>query len=174
MKIGNKVINYSVFGKIDGNKKDIGETTSLQLPSLESLTDTIKGAGIIGEIDWPTLSQIGSMTFAATFRNVTDKAIKLYIPQLQEIEVRWVIDKYDSNNNTIGIEAHKVFIKGLPKKLDIGKVEVNSSQEASLELETIYYNHIIDGVSVIEVDKLNYVLKIGGQDYARQIREALR
>lgn len=174
MKIGNKVINYSVFGKIDGYKKEIGETSSLQLPSFENLSDTIKGAGIIGEIDWPTLAQVGSLNFSATFRNVTDKAIKLYIPKLQEVEVRWVIDKYDSNSNRIGIETHKVFLKGLPKKLDIGKVEVNASQESTVEMSIVYYNHIIDGVSALEIDKLNYVFKVNGVDYAREIREALK
>jgi len=173
MKIGNKVINYSVYGKLDGNNKYLADTTSLQLPSMENLTDTIKGAGIMGEIDWPTLAQVGSLSFSATFRNITREAVKLYIPKVQDIEVRWVVDKFDSANNKIGIESHKVFIKGMPKKLDIGKVEVNSSQDSSIDIEVMYYNHIIDGKSAVEVDKLNYVFKVDGTDYSKQIRDAL-
>ena len=47
MKIGNKVINYSIYA----SSKKIGDTSSVELPEIEFLTDSIKGAGLIGEID---------------------------------------------------------------------------------------------------------------------------
>lgn len=173
MKIGNKVIDYSVFAKFDNKKEHVEDTTSLQLPSMENLTDSIKGAGIMGEIDWPTLAQVGALTFAASFRNSNKKAALLYAPMLQEIEVRWVVDKYDSSNNKIGLTAHKAFLKGMPKKLDSGKIETNVAQEGSFEMEVVYYNHMIDGVSILEIDKFNYVFKVNGVDYAKSIRDAL-
>jgi P2 family phage contractile tail tube protein len=173
MKIGNKVINYSVYAKIDNKTKYIQDTTNLQMPSFENLTDSIKGAGILGEIDFPTLAQVGSLSFATTFRNITSDEIMLYIPKAQDIEVRWAIDKYDSTNNKIGIESHKAFIKGVPKKFEAGKIEPNASQESTIELEVLYYSHLIDGKTVLEVDKLNNVFKVNGVDYASDIRGAL-
>ena len=173
MKIGNKVIEYSVYAKLNGVLSHIGETSSLQLPSFENMTDTIKGAGIMGEIDFPTTGQVGAMAFVANFRNTTKELVQLYAPKAQEIEVRWLIDKLDKGSNVITKEAHKVFMTGMPKKFDPGKLEKNNAQESSYEMEVMYYNYTIDGMSILEIDKLNNVFVINGVDYMKDVRDAL-
>lgn len=172
-KIGNKVINYSIYAKINGSMKYINDTTNCQLPSIEMQTDSIKGAGILGEIDMPTYGQIGSMTFSPGFRVDGEDAVALSAPIIQEFEVRWVTDKLDSSNIKIGIDAHKAIIKAIPKKYDPGKVENGSAMDGSNEYEVIYYKKILNGKTILEIDKLNNVLNINGIDYAKQIRAAL-
>lgn len=173
MKIANKTIAYTVYAKIAGKQKLISETTDLQLPSLEMMTETIKGAGILGEIDWPSLAQIGSMTFSANFRVTGSDSLAIAAPELQEFEVRWVIDKFDTNNIKVGVEAHKAFIKCVPKKHDSGKLETGSGMDGSNEYEAFYFRRIIDGVEVLLIDKFNYIYKVNGTDYASQIKAAL-
>jgi P2 family phage contractile tail tube protein len=153
--------------------KYINDTNSCQLPSIETQTDSIKGAGILGEIDMPTYGQIGSMTFSHGCRVDGEDAAALCAPIVQEFEVRWVTDKLDSSNIKIGIDAHKAIIKGIPKKYDPGKIETGAAMDGSNEYEVIYYKKILNGKSIIEIDKLNNVLIINGTDYAKQIRAAL-
>lgn len=172
-KIGNKVINYNIYSKINQQSVYLGDTLNVQLPSVEMLTDTIKGAGIMGEIDLPTLTQTGSMSCTISFRNATLSQMALFAPKLQDFEIRYVVDKYDSATGQTSVQQHKVYLKGYPKKFDPGKVEANASQEGTDEFEIVYMNHILDGVSVIEIDKLNNIFKINGVDYAKEIREAL-
>lgn len=173
MNIGNKTIAFNLYGKIDDKLKPIREATDVQLPALEAVSDSVKGAGILGEIDWPSMAQPGSMTFVANFRTTGPDVIAISAPIQQEFEVRWVIDKFDSNNIKIGIESHKAFIKCVPKKHDSGKIEPAASMEGSNEYEVFYYRRIVDGKEVLLIDKFNYVYKVNGVDYTSQIMAAL-
>jgi hypothetical protein len=165
-KIANKVINYNIYGKISGSMRLVDNTTKCQLPSIEYATDTIKGAGILGEIDFPSLSNIGPMAFSADARVDSKQLAQLSAPQLQEYEVRWSVEKFDSASGRIKPEIHKAILKGMPKKYDGGAVETGASQESSIEIEVLYYKRVIDGEVILEVDKLNQILKIGGVDYS--------
>lgn len=52
-----KLINFRAYN--DGN--DLLGVTDVQLPSLDAMTETVKGAGIAGEVDSPVLGHFGSM-----------------------------------------------------------------------------------------------------------------
>lgn len=173
MKVGNKTIAFNFYGNVNSRLKLIPDITDVQLPSIETASDAIKGAGILGEIDWPSFGQIGSMTLGINFRVASPDIVAISTPQLQEIEVRWVMDKFDTNNIKIGVEAHKVFVKGMPKKHDQGKIENAAAMDGSNEFEVVYYRHIIDGVETLLIDKFNYVYKINGVDYTSEIKAAL-
>lgn len=171
-KYANKTVNYNIYGKITGKMKLIGETTNCQLPSLDYQTDSLKGAGIMGEIDMPSPSP-GSMAFSAGIRVSTADSASLGAPTVQELEVRWVTDQLDSSKMKIGTDAHKAVVKGIPKKFDPGKVEAGAAQDGSIEIEVLYYKETINGKTVIEVDKLNGKLIINGTDYYKAIADNL-
>lgn len=144
----------------------VDNTTKCQLPSLEYPTDTLKGSGIMGEIDFPSSSNINSMTFSADARVDSKQLAQLSAPNLQEYEVRWSIERFDTSSGKIRPEVHKAVIKGFPKKYDAGSIEAGASQDSAIEIEAVYYKRVIDGEVILEVDKLNQVLKIAGVDYS--------
>lgn len=173
MKHSNKTIQYSIYDRTEGKAEFIADTTSLKRPSIEMLTDTIKGAGIMGEIDYPALAQLAAMEYEISFKTTNKKAIALFGQKTHHLETRWVTDVLDSATGNVGIRANKDIIKGVPKKIDLGSVEGNSNNEATLPLEVLYFKHIQDGETLIEIDKLNNVFIINGVDYAKELREAL-
>jgi P2 family phage contractile tail tube protein len=173
MILGNKVIQYSVYDRTSGKAEFICDTSSYKRPSLETLTDTVKGAGIMGEIDLPTLGQLASMEIEIGFKNSNEKAVDLFSQKTHEIETRWVTDALNTKNANMKTVAHKEIVKCISKKLDLGNIEANAANEATLTAEAIFYKYIIDGKAMIEIDKLNNVFKINGKDYAEQIRQAL-
>lgn len=173
MQKGNKIVNYSVYGEINGRLEYLDDTTSVQLPSFEMLSDTMKGAGILGEIDWPSYLGIGAATFAVSMRIDGKQAAFLSSPGVKRFETRWVTDKFDASNAKIGVKSHKVVIVGVPKKYDPGKIETNGTQDGSNEYEVLYYKKVEDGLEIIEIDKLNYIYRVNGVDYAAEIRSLL-
>lgn len=201
MKHGNKTINYAIYdmrsnlmmpmgaisasgtlnnAPIASNSQNgassarfITDTTSVTRPSLETLTESMKGAGIMGEIDLPTYGQLSAMTYSIAFKRSNRKAVSFFKQEAQHFETRWVTDVLDSANTSIGICSNKEIVKGFPKKLDLGSIETNSANEATVEIEVLYYKYIQDGEVRIEIDKLNNVFIIDGIDYMAQIREAL-
>ena len=172
-KYGNKTVQYSIYSLTEGHSQWVADTTSLKRPDLESLTETITGAGIMGEIDLPTLGQLSSMTYEIAFKRSNEAAVVFFGQKTQHFETRWVTDVLDSSNAKIGLTSCKEIVKAIPKKLSLGSIETNSTNETTVELEVVYYKYIEDGVSLLEIDKLNNVFIVDGWDYAKELREAL-
>lgn len=143
------------------------------LPNIESMTDTVKGAGIAGEIDSPSIGLFGSMTLGFTWRTITKEAAELMKPGLQSLDIRGNIQEFVETSGTYKQVPLKVVVKGLPKKLEGGKLEQNAAMDAPQEFEVVYYKKTLDGRDLIEIDKLNYVYKVLGQDQLQQVRRNL-
>ncbi len=165
--ISNKVIDYSVYVRNDGKATKIGDTTSITFPSVEMLTDSIKGSGIVGEIDVPTFGQIGSMETEISIRVTNDKygiLISAY-----ELEYRWVTDVINPANGKVTTIAHKAFLKVIPKKFDEGKLEPGSAQDGSVSWEVIAYKRIVNGSEILNIDKLNGIYAINGVNKLKDV-----
>lgn len=169
----NKTVQYAVYIRTNGSPKFAGDTTTVTRPNLELLTDTIKGAGILGEIDMPTIAQLASMTYEIGMRKQNDAAVELFEQKVQEIETRWVSDYIDSTTGKSSVIANKDIVKGMPKSLSGGSIENNTSNESTVVLEVLYIKHIQNGVTKYEIDKLNNVFIINGVDYGKIIRDNL-
>jgi P2 family phage contractile tail tube protein len=174
-KITNKTIQYRLRATNQNNQLVlIDDSSDLQLPSIEKLTDTVKGSGIMGEIDLPTFGQLGSMTFAVNNRADNAQYAMLSRPGEIKFELVWVVDVFDSNAIRIGIQQHKVFMTGVSKKYDMGKIDVNSGADGSSEFEIYYLRKIVDGREVLLIDKFNYKYAVNGIDYTSELRTALQ
>ena len=169
MKVGNKVINYSVYAAT----KKVGDTTSVELPEIEFLTDSIKGSGIIGEIDLPSLYQVGSMSLSISTRVSNNPDDLALLMSARDIEIRWVTDSIDTSTASADVVGHKAFIKCVPKKLGEGKIEPGSGQDGSYEYEILSYKRVSNGKNILEIDKLNGVFKVNGVDQTKSINSLL-
>ncbi|WP_438449444.1 phage major tail tube protein [Gorillibacterium sp. sgz5001074] len=175
MKITNKTIQYKLKATdLNGILQIVDDVTDLQLPSIEKLTDTTKGAGIMGEVDMPSYGQIGSMTFTVNHRADNPVYAVLSRPGEIRFEVIWVTDIFDTSGNRISVQQNKVFMTGFNKKYDPGKLEVNGSADGSSEYEIVNYRKVVDGVEVLLIDKFNYRYVVNGVDLYEQLRTALQ
>ena len=68
-----KLINFRAYN--DGN--DLLGVTDVQLPSLDAMTETVKGAGIAGEVDSPVLGHFGSMETVLNWRTISKPGMNL-------------------------------------------------------------------------------------------------
>jgi len=168
MIISGSVIAHKLL--VDG--VEIDDNVSCQLPSIETQTGEIKGAGILGSIDMPVTGQIGSMTFTVNMRSINKNAANLAKPGVQNIELRFARDTVSADGQTIP-EGAKIFISGINKKYDPGKVEPPTTMDGSIDYEVIRYRQVINGVETLLIDKRNYIYKINGVDYMQKVRQAL-
>ena len=171
--IATKTIQYSIYDRTDGTAKYVDDTATYKRPDIEMLTDGFTGAGIMGEIDLPTLGQIGGMEGEMTFNRTNQKVVALFSPGSHIIEARWVTNVLDTATGASKIQANKEIITLLPKSLSLGDIEGNETNESTMTYEVVAYEYIIDGKSMIKIDKLNNVFIVNGKDYSAQIRDAL-
>lgn len=157
---------------IDGTS-DAKAVADIQLPSFEPLTETVKGAGIAGEIETPTIGHFQSLKVTLNWRSISKDFLSLLRQKGQRLDCRGAIQEYDAatgNQVTTGV---RVVVHGLPTKVDLGKFETGSPTDSSTDIEALYLKVDLNGKNIIEIDKMNYKCVIDGVDYLADIRTAL-
>ncbi len=168
-KMAEKLINFRVYN--EGN--DLLGVADVDLPSIESMTDTVKGAGIAGEVDSPTLGHYAAMSCTINWRTMAKIAIELAKPKAHQLELRGAVQVYNSAAGIYETLAQKFVLKAVPKNVSLGKLDVGTTQDTSSEFEVNYIKVFIDGKEVFELDKYNYICRIGGEDFLAGTRKAL-
>lgn len=158
--LSNRVIAYNIYVRDNGKSTQMGDTTSVTLPSIEMLTETSKGSGILGEIDVPTLGQIGSMETEIAIK-VSNEKYGILI-SANELEYRWSTDLIDQSTGRMTTNSHKAFLKVIPKKHEEGKLESGAAQDGKVTYEVIAYKRISNGIEILNIDKLNGIYAING------------
>lgn len=156
-----------------GGSTDLKGVADVQLPSFEAMTETVKGAGIAGEYESPTIGHFQSMKLTLNWRTVSKDLIKLLRQKAQRLDCRGAFQDYDAAVGEYRIRQTRIVVQGIPTKVEPGKFETGSPSDGSTELEVLYLKIDIDGKNVVELDKLNYKCVIDGVDYLANVRYAL-
>ncbi len=169
MKVPEKLINFRVY--LDGS--DMIGVADVTLPKLEAMTETVKGAGIAGEVDSPTLGHLGSMETVLNWRTLEKSNLSLAAPTGVHLDLRGAQQIYDSASGKYLVRAVKVVVVGIAKSTELGKMEVGSTTDTSNTIETTYMKISVDGEDIAEIDKYNYIYSVNGTDFLADVRKAI-
>ena len=164
--IPDKINMFNVYHK---GTKLIGVSDEVTLPDLESMTETTSGAGILGEIDSPTVGQYGSMEMEIPFRILSTDMFSLISPE-QVVDVTLRASEQTLASNGLDFKGVRVVVRGLFKKFTGGSVKQGSPTNSSVTVELLYYMLELDGKKVMELDKLNGVCVVNGKDVLSKAR----
>ena len=164
-----QVINYEIF--IDGGRC-LG-TASVELPELQYMTQTIKGAGIAGEYEAPTLGHLQSLEMKLTFRALFDKPVALMEQRAVQISCRGAIQQYDSAVGTLKPLPVRIDARGRIKGGAMGKFEPSELTDTEITFECDVISVKVNDVELFMHDKLNFVNRVNGTDYLSAVRIAL-
>ena len=168
-KIPETLINFRIYG--DGT--DMLGTADLTLPKMDAMTDTVKGAGIAGEVEVPVRGNFKSSELQAKWRTIDPNAAKLFTQTSHDIDCRGAFQVQDPGTGALDVQAVKLFCRVMPKGFELGKFEVAKMTDTTTSFEVLYLKLTINGKVVMELDKLNSVCKIGDTDLMADVREAL-
>lgn len=164
-----QVINYEVF--VDGGRC-LG-TASVDLPELQYMTQTIKGAGIAGEYEAPTLGHLQSLEIKLTFRALYESPIALMEQKAVILSLRGAVQQYDSANGTLKPLPVRIDARGRIKGGAMGKFEPSELMDTEITFECDVISVKINNIEYFMHDKLNFVNRVNGQDYLASVRLAL-
>ena len=168
-QVSEKLINYRVYR---GGTEYLG-TADVTLPSLEYLTETVKGAGIAGEVDSPTIGNFASMSCALNWRTIEPAAVRLAAPQAHAIDFWGSQQVFNTSSGEYDSVGVKVSVRAIPKKYDLGKLEPGATTDSASEFEVIYIKLSHNEKVLLEIDKYNYKCVIDGVDYLAKVRSQL-
>lgn len=173
MRIPNHVANYSIFL---AGRRLIG-LANVTLPNLQNLTDSLKGAGIFGEIDMPVQAHFQPMSVQLNWLTIVDDAVFATIQDGAQLDAWAAHQMHDSATNQIVHSGWRYVMGTAPKSFNLGKLEVGTKGEGVSEYELISLRCFRDDQIMLEVDKENAVCRWwnGFQlvDNAQRIRQLI-
>lgn len=168
--IPEKINAYNVY---KGGKKLIGISDEVTLPDFESMTETISGAGVLGEIDSPAIGLFGSQEMEIPFRQMNSSMSEIIDPLSGvDLTLRGSSQVSDSYGN-VSFEGIRIVVRGRSKSITGGKFKQGEGTGSSIKLELTYIKIEIGGKNIIELDKFNSVFKVGDVDIMEQIRSLI-
>ena len=154
--------HYNVYNDA---QKLIGISGDVELPDFEAITETIEGAGVLGEIEAAATGQFSSMTVKIPFSVLYEDMFTIVNSASGvQLTLRGSMQFMDP---TTGVTDHypiKVVIRGKCKKYSLGKMD------PSVELEILYIKIDVNNKSVVELDKANFKYAVNGVDLLEKIR----
>lgn len=166
--IPTKINKYNVYN--EGNRL-LGMGDEMTLPDFEVSSETISGAGILGEVDDPTVGYFGNQEVEIPFRVLDQEAMDMMdMTKAVQLTVRGAQQTTNSAGD-IEYRQMRVVIRGRAVKFSPGKVKAGAAMETKVTLTLLYILIELDGKSVLELDKFNEVYKVNGVDVLAEIKE---
>lgn len=168
INIATKMNDFNVYR--DGTKQ-IGTNGEISLPDFDAITDTISGAGILGEIDEPTIGHFGNMEVEITYRMLDEEPGAMMDQRVsQNITLRGA-QQTTSTEGNIEFQSIKIVLRGRTAKFSPGTIKAGSQMETKVTLNLLYILITVNGKDLIELDKLNSVYKVAGDDVLAEVKE---
>lgn len=164
-----EVINN--FNAYKSGNRLIGVTNEVTLPDIVSMTETISGAGLLGEYETVLLGHYSSIELEIPFRILEDDIFSLANPMdVQEITLRGTqqISDRDASLKTQGM---RIVVRGRVKSFKEGTLKMGGQMGSSVVLEVFYILIEVKQEKKFELDKLNEVLYVNGVDVMAQIKQ---
>ena len=165
--IPEKINDFNCY--LDGTVM-IGAGSSMDLPEPKMKSSTITGVGIAGEIDSPTIGQFESLEHEITFNTLYSNFVEMLSPlKSVNLTIRAAQQVYDKDGGYV-FKGLRCVEKGRVKSFKAGKVEKGEAMEATVTLEVTYFMLEVDGKQIVEIDKLNSIYNIDGQDMLAEVK----
>ncbi len=156
---------------LSGNRLG-GMTGEVALPDFEGVTETISGAGILGEFESVIAGRYGSMEQEVPFRVINEDMFKMIDPTVPvELTLRGAIQQTIKATGAVDYVGMRVVFRGRSKKIAIGTVKQGGPMDSSIALELTYILIEMDGKSKVELDKINGVFKVNGVDLLAKVHK---
>ena len=151
--------------------KVMGTTGEINLAQLQAITAQVSGAGILGEYNTSVVGMFQSMAQEIPFRMIDkDYFTMLNTGEQSKIVLRSSVQQRNrETGGTLSTQAMRIVFRGHPTAANMGTVKIGDLMNASITLELTYILLEIDGVTMLELDKLNSVYKVAGKDLLADI-----
>lgn len=167
--IPEKLINFRTYWEGD----NMVGVADVELPSLEAMSEEITGAGIAGAVDSPTLGHFSSMTTTINLRTIPGFVGRISQQRAHQFDFRGSQQIYNASSGQYETVAVRCVMKATPKNIELGSFNPGQQTETSKEYEVNYLKMWVGGEEQVEIDKFNFICRIGGEDVLASVRRDL-
>ena len=156
-----KINEYNAY--LDGERM-IGVVPDIDLPEIGMKASEVEGAGMLGVLDSPAIGQFESIEQEIKFNVLYSSAINMLSPlEAVNLTFRASQQVYDKTGG-YDFKGLRIVEQGRVKKFKPGKLKRAEGMEATVTMELTYIMIEVDGVTMLEIDKLNQKYIVNGKD----------
>ncbi|MNZ14597.1 Phage tail tube protein FII [compost metagenome] len=169
MALPRKLKNMNLFN--DGNSYS-GLSKNITLPVLGRKMEGYRGGGMNGPVKIDHGMSDDGLQMEWTLGGLDLIAIRQYgTTRADGVLLRWAgAYQQDDTGEVVAVE---VVVRGRHEEIDMGAAEPGEDTEHSITTTCSYYKLSVNGVTEIEIDILNMVEIVGGEDRLAQQRAAI-
>ena len=164
------VVNYMVYTE---DEKEFLGTAQVTLPSLNFMTQEVRGSGIMGAITVPIISELQSMQIQLQMMALSDQAYKIAEHKVQTLILYEVQENMNGSTYAMDVASVKHTMKIMTTQMDGGTLQPQSVSNPNINASVLYWKVERDSAKIMELDPINYICFINGTDYATKIRTAM-
>lgn len=146
-------------------------TSTVDMPEIGFMTETLSGSGIAGEMEVPTIGMTGSMTCTlnwvgqcAAYYTALDASVS------SNLELRAAVQHVDETTGIRTSKPLRLSMLTMPKNIAPGSVETGKKQDSSTEFELSRLLIEFDGVEKLLIDKVAFIYRVNGVDHLAKAR----
>ena len=167
MALPNILKQFNLFD--DGNSL-LGEIEEVGLPKLGRKTEAYQGGGMLGPVDIDLGNE--KLELEITCGGWLRNAVLSY-GQAKAASSAWRFAGAYQRDDTGDVMAVEIHARGRFSEIDRGKAKVGDKSQTKLKASLTYYKEVIDGVTLLEIDLLNFVFIVNGVDMLDKQRKAI-
>lgn len=159
---------YNVY---KNGRQLIGVAAEVTLPEITNLTDTMEGAGTGGNMDVPVIGMIEEMEMEIPFLSLCEDLFSIMDPtETVDLTLNGALQGADSGTGAIQYQDISIAVRGATKKFSPGTLKAGAKMGSSITLGLSYYKIVLNGKTMIEIDRFNDVYVVNGKDVLREVR----
>ncbi|WP_025808334.1 phage major tail tube protein [Pseudomonas chlororaphis] len=169
MAMPRKLKNMNLFNE---GTSYLGVSKSCALPPLSRKMEGYRGGGMNG----PVKSDLGFSDDGIQFEWKTGGLDLLVLRQFGAVKADGVMLRFTGSfqqDDTGTVSAVEVVVRGRHETIEMGEATPGEDTEHSITTTCSYYKLAVDGEVLVEIDLLNFIEIIDGQDMLAEQRKAL-
>lgn len=167
MALPAKLKNFNVFNDASSW---LGLVSEFSLPKLSRTMEEYRGGGMNGPVDIDLGQE--KIESEITLGGLVLQAFQQYAqPKADGVLLRFNGAYQD---DSLGVtKAVQVVMRGRYSEIDMGSAKAGDNTEHKITMTCSYYKLTIDGVDVIEIDLVNFIEIVNGEDLLDAQRSAM-
>lgn len=168
MKIPEAINDFNVYNR---GTKMIGVSGEVSLATITALTQSVSGPGVLGEYDAAIIGHFSNIDQEIPFRMLDEEAAALMAPGSPiDITLRAAEQLKNRSDATTTYKGVRFCVKGQSKEFQPGTIKQGAQMDSKVIVASTYVLFEVDGKKLFELDKVNGVYIINGQDQLAAIK----
>lgn len=168
--IPESLAGFNVYDGENGERM-IGQTGNMSLAPITAITNEVTGAGIAGSYAAPAAGNYQSISQEIPLQAPTPQSFRFMNPMVRSVlNIRGLVQVVDRATGIRDRVPLRIMLAGYGTAISPGTLQAGNPLGSTLTMEVTHYLITLGNETVFEVDKLNQVCVIDGEDIFEEIR----